>query len=223
MSTSTGHGLPQMVKPDNLFLSLLWVVFFLIGVGGGIFMIHQSVDQFLQYGVITTTTIKRENEITMPAITFCSLYNPRDMIMFCEFERDRNKCKMTDLTLYDELGAKHKCVQINHGTNVTELAKATGDGDVWEYGYIIHVYMPPKSSFRFEITENSAEVVYGNMRNNIHPGQTAQIALSKTVQTALGKPHSDCSEVEDYRQVNCRDDCFNKKMTEICCGVWTLF
>jgi len=102
MITSTGHGLAQMVKPDNLFLSLLWLVFFLVGLGGGIFMIHQSIEEFSQYGVITTTKITRENEITMPAITFCSDVNSRDMIMFCLFERDPNKCKMVDLTLYDE-------------------------------------------------------------------------------------------------------------------------
>jgi len=64
--------------------------------------------------------------------------------------------------------------------------------------------------------------------NYIYPGQKTEIALSKTVQTALGQPHSDCSQVEDYRQVNCRDDCFNKKMTEICgcayptkCGLYS--
>jgi len=209
MRTSTGHGLAQMVKPDNLFLSLLWVVFFLIGVGGGIFMIHQSVEEFSQYGVITTTKIVREKELIMPAITLCSKLNTRDSMMY-------GNLIMTDFTLYDELGERINCVQINHGTNVTELKKATGVNDHLNYGFVTLVYIHSESSFRFGITENSAKVVYGNMNNDIYPGQMTEIALSKTVQTALGQPHSDCSEVEDYMQVNCRDDCFIKKMTEIC-------
>ncbi len=110
-------------------------------------MIHQSIEEFSQYGVITTTKIIREKEMTMPAITFCSDLNSRDMIMLCHFERDPNKCKMVDLTLYDELGAKHKCVQINHGSNVTELVKTVGEGDAWLHGYGILVYMPPNLCF----------------------------------------------------------------------------
>ncbi len=40
--------------------------------------------------------------------------------------------------------------------------------------------------------------------------------MSKTVQTALGQPYSNCNETKDYRQVNCRDECYDKKMSEIC-------
>jgi len=217
MITSTGHGLAQMVKPDHLFLSLLWLVFFLVGLGGGIFMIHQSIEEFSQYGVITTTKIIREKEITMPAITLCSLYNPRDVIFSCSFERDLHKCKMTNFELHLRYGGAFHCVQINHGTNVTELAKATGDG--MRYGYTMYTYIPTSylpPEIPFGITDNNAKMVYENLVLSIHPGQMTEIALGKTNQTVLGQPYSDCNETKDYRQVNCRDDCFNKKMTEIC-------
>jgi len=214
MRTSTGHGLPQMAKTDNIFLSLLWVVFFLVGVGGGIFMIHQTVGEFLQYGVITTTKIIRENEITMPAFTLCSFYNPRDMIMSCSFGRDSDKCKMTDLILFDRSGVQFDCIQLNYGTNVTELVKSSEAGYI--FGYTIYVYVPLDNSLPFAITDNSAKVVHENIYRDIFHGQLTEIALSKTVQTALAQPHSDCNEDKDYRQVNCIDECFNKKMTEIC-------
>jgi len=141
-------------------------------------MFHQSIEEFSQYGVITTTKIIREKEITMPAITFCSDVNSRDMIMFCLFERDPNKCKMVDLTLYDELGAEQKCVQINHGTNVTVLVKTVAEGDAWLHGYGILVFMPLQSSFRFGITDNSAKIVLRRIarkhliRNQDHLGHS---------------------------------------------------
>ena len=119
-------------------------------------MMYQAIDQFLQYGVITMTNIKRETEITMPAITFCSYYNPQDMILFCGFEN--GKCKITNLTIYNKFGIQENCVQLNYGTNVTELVKSTGDGDMRHLGYGILVYIPwDESEFRFGITDNSAK------------------------------------------------------------------
>ncbi len=208
------HGLPQMAKPENLLLLLLWIIFFFVAFGGCIYMIFQSVEEFLQYGVITTTNIKRESEITMPAITFCSYSNPRDMIWFCEFENDENKCKITNLTIYNKYGKKENCVQLNYGTNVTELAKSTGED--WVYGYRLYVYMPPESFLHFVISENNAKVVDDDIHNEIFRGQTTKISLSKTVQTVLGQPHSDCKEALGYRQVNCMEDCFYKNMSATC-------
>jgi len=212
MGNSTGHGLPQMTKSDNIFLLLLWIVFFFVAFGGGCFMMYQAIDQFLQYGVITTTNIKRETEITMPAITFCSYYNPQDMILFCGFEN--GKCKITNLTIYNKFGIQENCVQLNYGTNVTELVKSTGED--WVYGYKLYVYMPPESFLHFDITENNAKVVDDDIHNEIFGGQLTKITLSKTVQTLLGQPHSDCNEASEYRQANCEVDCFYKNMSTTC-------
>jgi len=187
-------------------------VFFFVAFGGGCFMMYQAIDQFLQYGVITMTNIKRETEITMPAITFCSYNNSGDMILFCNFENA--KCKITNLTIYNKYGKKENCVQLNYGTNETELAKLTGED--WVYGYRLYVYMPPESFLHFDITENNAKVVDDDIHNEIFRGQSTKISLSKTVQTLLGQPHSDCNEASGYRQVNCMEDCFYKNMSTTC-------
>ncbi len=62
-------------------------------------MMYQAIDQLLQCGVITTKKITRETEMTMPAITFCSRKNPHDMLLYCEFERNRDKYKNNNLAL----------------------------------------------------------------------------------------------------------------------------
>ena len=36
------------------------------------------------------------------------------------------------------------------------------------------------------------------------------------MQTALGPPYSKCRETEDYRQVNCINDCIFRAMSELC-------
>ena len=82
-STPTGHGLPQITKPDNLFFRVLWVVFFLIALVGGICFISQAVEQYLPYGVITTTKINRLTQMTLPALKICARINTKEMIISC--------------------------------------------------------------------------------------------------------------------------------------------
>jgi len=229
-SESTGHGLPQMAKPDSIFLRVLWVVFFLIALVGGICFISQTVDQYLQFGVITMTKINRESEITMPAITLCNsrFLNTHDMMLSCGYGIGSGPikyCYSHNLILYDRHGQVNQCVVINHGTNKTELIKAEGEG--WQYGYSLFLYTPPDCSIYFAVTDNSARVVYEEVREAVFPGKSTTIILSKTVQSALGPPHSQCNETQEFRQVTCRWDCFNKVMSEKCgcafpaeCGHW---
>ena len=82
LDNSSGRCLAQITEPDNLFLRVLWAVFFVVALVGNSVFIYQTVDQYLQYGVITTTKINREAEMTVPAITFCSEGNTKDMILF---------------------------------------------------------------------------------------------------------------------------------------------
>ena len=174
-STSTGHGLPQMAKPDNLFLRFLWALFFVVALVGNSVFIYQAVDQYLQYGVITTTKINRETQMTMPAITFCSYEgNTKDMIIQCDYELVPGKaCNWNNLTLYDWYGGQYNCIQLNHGTNLTELYKVEGKG--WQYGYSIAFYIPPYSFINFAVTDNSARVVEEEVREIVIPGQLTKI------------------------------------------------
>jgi len=86
-STSTGHGLPQIVKPGNLFLKFLWIVFVLVAIASCSISIYLTVERYMQFGVITMTNIKREKEMTIPAVTICSERNIQDLILECNHGR----------------------------------------------------------------------------------------------------------------------------------------
>ena len=81
MSTSTGHGLPQIAKPDNLYLTVIWAIFVTVAIGGCIYLTYLTIGKFLEFGVITTTQVKRETKLTLPAITVYSDGNINDMIL----------------------------------------------------------------------------------------------------------------------------------------------
>jgi len=191
-----------MAKPDNLFLRVLWAVFFVVALVGNSVFMCQAVEQYLQFGVITTTKIKRESEMTLPAITFCALngQNTKEMILQCSYGEEYKDClkKIKNLTLYNRNGVQFNCVQINHGTNLTEFVEvdklniAKGEGD--EYGYRIGLYIPPDAYVSFAVTDNSARVVLNEVREAVYTGQKSFMVLSKTVQNALGPPYSTCNE-----------------------------
>jgi len=138
------------------------------------------------------------------------------MIIDCAHGTPWNGCKMNNLTLYDREGNRSYCVQLNYGTNRTELQKVSGMG--WKYGYRLTMYQPwqPDNNFYVAFTDNRARVVQEEAREYVYAGQQTEIVLSKTMQTALGAPYSNCNESTDYRQVTCNEDCYNKAMTEIC-------
>jgi hypothetical protein len=220
LSITTGHGLPQIVKPGNLFLNVLWVTFYALAVGGCGLLVYQAVDQYCQFDVITMTKIKRDVEMTLPAVTFCSKFeNNYDMIIDCAHGTSHNGCKIRNLTLYDREGNLSYCVQLNYGTNRTELQKVTGMG--WKYGYRLTMYQPwqPDNNFYVAFTDNSARVVHEEAIEYVFAGQETEIVLSKTVQTSLGSSYSKCNESTEYRQVTCNEDCYNEAMTKACgCG-----
>jgi amiloride-sensitive sodium channel subunit alpha len=212
-SSTTGHGLPQIFKPGNLFLNILWVIFYGVAISGCGLLIYQAVDQYSQFDVITMTKIKGEPNLAMPAITFCSPdNNTYDMIIAC-IDRSGKDCKMNNLTLYDRYYHPLYCVQLNNGKNVTELQSNAG------IAYFLTLYQPKHTDLSLAITDNNARVILNEASVNVYPGYETDLVLSKTVKTILGPPYSNCYLSTDYRQVNCIEDCDKKAMIEACgCG-----
>jgi hypothetical protein len=209
LSNSTGHGLPQIVKPGNLFLNILWFIFYAVAVSVCGFLIYQAVDQYCQFDVITMTKIKRETKMKLPAITICSPHEKTsDMIIYC-FQSSLKQCKIKNLEFYDRKGLPQYCVQLN---NVTGLQSTEGS----EYGYRLDLYKHEQARLYLAITDNSARVVLREVREYIFPGQETEYVLYKTVQTSLGLPYSNCNQSTDYRQVNCIEDCDKKATIEAC-------
>jgi hypothetical protein len=198
-----------MVKPGNLFLNFLWTVFFLVGLGGCCLFVYQAVDQYMQFGVITQTNIVRSSTMTMPAVTMWAQEgNAEDYIIACKFG-ENSECKKNNLTLTGVSGdgLNRSYVQLNYGIIKSELQKTSRKG--YGYGYRIALYLSLSSNayFGLAVTDNSARFVHADIAHEIFPGQNTHMILSKTIQSSLGPPYSNCSESQDYRQLNCFDDC----------------
>jgi len=205
-----------MVKAGNIFLNILWFVFVLLAFAGGVFMIFQTIDQYMRFDVITITKIKRQSQIKLPALTFCTKFNTSRMLINCKYADNPNACQINDLTLIRIQSTRQlNCIQINHGTSNSEIFDANGEG--WMNSLKIVFYNQlVENSFQFAVTDNSARVEIDDVRELIYSGYETYVVLRKTYQRALGPPYSDCNQTDDYRDVNCIDDCLNEKMSEFC-------
>ncbi len=177
-------------------------------------MIYQAVDEYLQYGVITTTKIKGEAEISFPTITICSTNdkNIKASIIECNQGRTTRDCSLENLSIIIIQGKS--CIQLNTGTNNLELFKAIGES--YKYGYRIFVYNHFESEIEFSFTNNGYTISYFDIIEKLYPGQETSIILSKTNQIALGPPYSQCFDKKDYRKNICIEDCITKVITNIC-------
>jgi len=191
-----------------------------VAVSGCGLLVYQAIDQYCQFDVITMTKIHRQKEMTLPAVTICSQNeNTYDMIIECR-EPSWTDCKMNNLTLYGRMYNENKyCVQLNSGINVTEKQSKEG----YDYGYYLTLFQPKNTDLNLAITDNSARVVSEEVREYVYPGEETDVVLSKTVQTALSLPYSNCDESTNYRQVNCIGDCFDKAMAKLADGRFELY
>jgi len=136
------------------------------------------------------------------------------MIILCDGPWSK-QCELRETKIYDRNGSPEYCVQLNYGTNVTEFQTKEG----LTYGYRLTLYKHENACLILAITNNSARVILEELRENVFPGQETSLVLSKTVQTSLGPPYSNCNQSTDYRQVNCIEDCDKKAIKEACsCG-----
>ncbi len=217
MSSSTGHGLPQIVKDGSLFLKILWAIFFVAGVTATIFMIYNTLENFFQYDVITTTRIKSEKEIVFPVVTFCLTDNSsiRNALSGCQFGRfPKLSCNLTELTLYTKQSIKRSCIQLGNSNKGSESYKSIGEG--YSYGFQLYIYHPPQSIIKFSITENGMKVVNDQIRYNIFARHETELGLSVTQEYSLGPPYSDCISTQEYSMEHCISECYEKKMSSVC-------
>jgi len=125
-------------------------------------------------------------------------------------------CNVKNLVLYDRNGNRRFCVQINYSKNNTELQNAYSEGTGDKAAYRLELFKYEHANLSVAFTDNSARVVWEEVSEEVYFGQLTKFVLSKTVQTVLGPPHSNCNQSSDYRQANCVEDCDKKALIEKC-------
>ncbi len=72
LSSSTCHGLPNIVTNDLLLIKLIWVVLWLAGVGTSAYLISLGFIDYYKFDVNSKTRVITENPTVLPKVTICN-------------------------------------------------------------------------------------------------------------------------------------------------------
>ena len=75
IESSTSHGLPNIVRSSRISMKILWTVCFLAAFGVCIWMIQQSVSDFLSYDTVSKIEVINEASPVFPSVSICNV-NP---------------------------------------------------------------------------------------------------------------------------------------------------
>ena len=68
----TLHAIPNIFRTKHLVIRVLWIFAFTISTFTCAYMVSGSINNYLQFGVITTIRVTSENPMTFPSITLCN-------------------------------------------------------------------------------------------------------------------------------------------------------
>ena len=73
--STTCHGLPNIMRTENILLKIFWLLCLLASSVLCSIVVIQSVNEYLEFDVVTKIRVKNEKSTTFPAITLCHM-NP---------------------------------------------------------------------------------------------------------------------------------------------------
>lgn len=73
--SSTSHGYPNIFRTKNIIVKIMWLIFFLAGLGVGIYMVIRGVREYLEWNVTTTIRKIKADSLVFPTVSVCNV-NP---------------------------------------------------------------------------------------------------------------------------------------------------
>jgi hypothetical protein len=74
LSSSTSHGLPNVVRSNNNLIKIMWIIFFIISSAVCAYFLATSILQYLKYEVVSRMYVVYELPTPFPAVTICNNY-----------------------------------------------------------------------------------------------------------------------------------------------------
>jgi hypothetical protein len=147
---STAHGLPNIIKTENLICRIIWFTCFLLSITCCVYNITNTIQDFLSYDVVTQIDTIFETKSQFPSISFCS--NPEfdsnlkleKSILKCEINKDTSSCHLTS---YNDTHYG-KCFRFNSQNKHSTILNSTQSG--YEYGFQLKLNLENSTQSGYE-------------------------------------------------------------------------
>lgn len=209
ISTSTSHGLPNIVRSRRIFHKLLWLVSTALSCAFCAKFIYDGVSNYFDFPVVTVIETIYEQPTLFPSISICTTdrsFTDGDLsskMVECKFNYDTD-CLTNPYKYFESYqDSDYKlCYRFNSGKNsplqsstiggmddslITQISTSTGLA-IWVH----NASSPPRRQF---MNNHNGEINFASA------GFTTHLVIEKTFDTKLGEPFNSClKNVDDFTQ-----------------------
>ncbi len=226
-AASTVIGLARIVRAETTFMKICWLLITLISFAFGLYLVSETIRDYLQYDVFTTIKIISSNSTVLPSVTFCFI-NPETKDLRSFFDKAfliRNEKKndypvLIGEQFYDDNIGEWEagdCIKFHHFTNQSEtkllIAKSLDEVFLFQINLnrsfdFIYVFL----SDNYDNILDWSQLV----ASSYNVKGLYDIAFKKEVEIKLEEPYNHCQNVSDltFRQSNCLVQCKNKNFVD---------
>ena len=195
---STIHGLPNALRTNNLFLKTVWFMFFLVSASVGIYSVIDSLNDYLNYEVVTKIDQIDEFPIQFPAVTFFNPPDPKDnisvknVIISCRF--NSGNCPEDDFFMITD---KYGYVSYSLKKKEYFLAGKGGGLDLVLFNQKGR-RVPSRRIKGIEVIVHNHSFDpmyysgYSNDATSVSPGSGADLVINRVYSNKLGEPYNNC-------------------------------
>ena len=209
VSTASIHGLSRIFKNENLLIKLIWILALLTSTTFGMITLHNTIDEYLKFDVITQTKRVHPDSVTLPSVIICISTESEGIGRLLYTLRHKNEYLIPQnfVEYFNQSFYNGDCLKINGYRNSSSNLLSINEKG-WENGFRV-TFLRSDYNIQVYITDN-----YLNNFNKSIPlfyrlNSDYEISITKSVENRLGNPYNPCTQISDptYHQLNCIDKC----------------
>ena len=113
------NGFPHLFKTERTILKILWIICIIVSTATCAWMVSESINDYLQFDVITKIETVPVEELTYPAIMICIENVANNSDIYTSYYKLNQNYYYLSLKSYYYFTLK--CITINDGSNSTIL------------------------------------------------------------------------------------------------------
>jgi hypothetical protein len=187
LKLSKVHGFSNLIESQRLYLRVMWIIFISASCGGLVYFVTKSIQDFLQYKVITQTEILTEKPMLFPAFYFSSSNSNSsiDKLLFmCFFDNMAicNQSSFESIKIKGDLGDSSIMYRFNGGKTNLNSSNRIG----YKNGLVLGIYLENSQDFlNYIIVDNDVRPTYDEVILDLRAGQTTDIIMKKNIDELL--------------------------------------
>ena len=215
LSSSTAHGIPNMIKTSSILFKIIWSIVFILSTCAGSYFVIDSTLDYLKFQTVTNIKVIQEMQSQFPTLSFCSV--PSSLLTLNSLKLDQLVLSLRFESVY-ETNFSHvfeeyndtvwgKCFRYNSGKNIygnkIDIINTTvyGKPNNLKIGFYLDGSVKFKEILIQIHNHSSPSYDLENGGYWLRPGSVNYFEVERVFHEKLSEPFSNClKDVDSFQQ-----------------------